>query len=73
MGRGRQAGKDWILTGDRVGVFPHFFSAKDVVHLFTFEAGAGGHLFCDWEFIRAGVACPFVKPGLGRDDEQVGT
>ena len=54
-------------------MFPHFLSAKNVVDLFTFEAGAGGHLFCDWEFVGAGVARPFVESGVGGDDEEVGT
>jgi hypothetical protein len=61
------------LTRDRIGVFPHFLSAQNVVNSFTSEAGAGGHLFRDWEFVGAGVARPFVEPGLGGDDEEVGT
>ena len=57
------------LTGDTVGVFPHFLPTQNVVRLFACEAGAGGHMFCDWEFVGAGVARPFVEPALGRDDE----
>ena len=30
------------------------------------------HLFGDREFIRAGVACPFVVPCFSGDDEDVG-
>ena len=61
------------LTRGRVGMFPHFLSAQNVVSSFTREAGTGGHLFRDWEFVGAGVARPFVEPGAGRDDEEVGT
>ena len=60
------------LTGDRVSVFPHFLSTQNVVRLFACEAGAGGHLFRDWEFVGVGIARPFVEPALGRDDEEVG-
>ena len=41
--------------------------------MLTVEAGARGHLFCDWKLVGAGVARPFVESGLGRDDEEVGT
>ena len=61
------------LTRGRVCMFPHFLSAQNVVDLFAIEAGAGGHLFRDWEFVGAGVARPFVEPCLGGDDEQVET
>lgn len=68
----RQARGGTELTCGRVGVFPHFLPAENVVDLFTFEAGARSHLLCDWEFVGAGVARPFVEPGLGGYDEEVG-
>jgi hypothetical protein len=52
-----------MFNHGRVGVFPHFLSAQNVVHLFTREVGVGGYLFCDWEFVDAGVAHPFAEPG----------
>ena len=52
-----------MLTRGRVGVFPHFLFAQNVVHLFTRGVGVGCYLLCDWEFIGVGVAHPFVEPG----------
>ena len=46
---------------------------QHVADLFTFEPGARSHLFCNWEFVGAGIACPFIEPGLGGDNERVGT
>ena len=42
-------------------MFPHFLPTQDVVDLFAFEAGAGRHLLCDRELVRASVARPFVE------------
>lgn len=63
-----------LLTSDRCGVrvFPHFLPTQNVVNLFTFEAGARGHLLCDWEFVGTGVTRPFVEPRLCGDDQEIG-
>ena len=66
MDHAKQGKEDWILNSDGDGVFPHCFSAKNVVHLLALRAGAGRYLFHDLEFVGTGAARPVTEPGWQR-------